>query len=471
MSEQPAVAPVKPLHVGDTAVVVGASMAGLCSARALADRFESVVVVDRDELPHGPEPRRQVPQGRHPHLLLVAGARLLEAWFPGILDELRASGAVDIDICGDFHWYQAGGCQRRPVSELTGPAMSRPLLERTVRRRVEALPNVSIRDETAADGLIADRSGGRITGIRLADGSALACDLVVDASGRAARSLAWIRELGYEPPPTSVVEVDTRYVTRIYRQTDAPARDWKAAAVIGDPDTRRLAMLLPMEGDRWIVAIAGINGESAPTDPDAMLAYARTLDSPVIAEVMEVSQPMGEPVTHRFPANQRRHVERMRRFPLGWVLIGDAVCSFNPIYGQGMTTAAHQAQALGRELDRAGTIDRSFTRRYFKAAGRTVNAPWSIAVGGDFVYEGTKGKKPFGTDLVNRYMDRVIKAGQHDDTVVIRLNEALALVRSPQTLMAPSFMLRVLRAVRRGTAAETRRRGAKDPSDDAARVR
>jgi 2-polyprenyl-6-methoxyphenol hydroxylase-like FAD-dependent oxidoreductase len=338
--------------------------------------------------------------------------------------------------------------------------MSRPLLERTVRRRIEAVPNVSIRDQTAADGLIADSSGRRITGIRLTDGTTLACDLVVDATGRAARSLAWIHALGYEPPPVSVVEVDTRYVSRRYRRTDAPARDWKAAAVIGDPDTRRLAMLLPMEGDQWIVAIAGITGESPPTDPDAMLTYARTLDSPVIAEVMEVSQPLGEPVTHRFPANQRRHVERMRRFPLGWVLIGDAVCSFNPIYGQGMTTAAQQAQALGHELDRARAIDPSFTRRYFKAASRTVNTPWSIAVGGDFVYEGTKGKKPFGTDLVNRYMDRVIKAGQHDDAVVIRLNETLALLRSPQTLMAPTFMLRVLRAASRGTPTSTPRQDA-----------
>ena len=132
-----------------------------------------MVVVDRDELPAEPEPRRLVPQGRHPHLLLTAGARLLEGWFPGLLDELRAGGAVDVDICGDFYWYQAGGCQRRPASDLRGPAMSRPLLERTVRRRVEALGNVVIRDETAAEGLIADAAGERITGIQLSDGAVI----------------------------------------------------------------------------------------------------------------------------------------------------------------------------------------------------------------------------------------------------------------------------------------------------------
>jgi 2-polyprenyl-6-methoxyphenol hydroxylase-like FAD-dependent oxidoreductase len=439
-------------RIGTAAVVIGASMAGLCAARVLSMRFDRVLVVERDELPDGPDARRLVPQGRHPHLLLPAGARLLENWFPGILDDLRASGAVDVDLAKDFYWYQSCGCQRRPASEARGPAMSRPLLESTVRRRVGLLANVTLRDRTAVEGLIADAPGTRITAVRLAGGETIASDLVVDASGRGARSLAWLEELGYQPPATSTVEVDTRYVSRVYRRTQLPLRDWEAAAVVGEPATKRLAMLLPMEGDRWILAMAGMNGESAPTDDEGMLAYARTFESPVIAEVIAASEPLGEPVTHRFPANQRRHVERLRRYPLGWVLLGDAVCSFDPIYGQGMTSAALQAEALGAHLDRAGAVDRRFARTYFRAVAKIVNTPWSIAVGGDFVYEGTTGKKPFGTDVLNRYMDRVVKAGQHDDQVVIRLNEVIALLRGPQTLMAPAFMLRVLRAARRSSA-------------------
>jgi 2-polyprenyl-6-methoxyphenol hydroxylase-like FAD-dependent oxidoreductase len=207
-------------------------------------------------------------------------------------------------------------------------------------------------------------------------------------------------------------------------------------------------MLLPMEGDCWILCIAGLNGETPPTDRDEALAYARQFESPIIADLIERGDVIGEAVTHRFIANQRRHVERLRRYPLGWVLLGDAVCSFDPIYGQGMTSAAQQAHALGHALDRHGAVSRTFTKRYFRAAARIVNTPWSIAVGGDFAYRDTKGHKPFGTDILNRYMDRVIRAGQRDDHVVIRFNEVVALVRRPQALLAPSFVLRVLAQAR-----------------------
>ncbi len=434
--------------VGDQAVVIGASMAGLCAARVLADRFARVVVVDRDTLGDDPTPRRLVPQGRHPHLLLTAGTRLLNEWFPGLTAELCAAGAVELDLSRDFLWHQAGGTQRRPASSLVGPSMSRPLLEWAVRRRVSSLPNVDIQGGVNVRGLTLDDHAGRVSAVQIGEGEEIAADLVVDATGRQARTIDWLATLGYPAPVTTVVEVDTRYVSRVFQRIDSPARDWKAAAVIGDPDTKRLAMLLPMEGDRWILSIAGLNGEIPPTDDDEVLAYARQFESPVIADLIADGKAIGEPVTHRFPANQRRHVERLRRYPLGWILLGDAVCSFDPIYGQGMTSAAQQAAALGHALDRHGTINHAFAKEYFRAAARIVNVPWSIAVGADFAYPGTKGKKPFGTDVLNRYMDRVVQAGQRDDHVVIRFNEVVALVRSPQSLLAPSFVLRVLARAR-----------------------
>lgn len=446
-------------RVGERAVVVGASMAGLCAARVLAPRFGEVVVLDRDDLPNSPGPRSRVPQDRHPHLLLRAGARILQEWFPGLIGELEDAGAVDIDLCADFVWYQSGGVQRRPATSLRGPAMSRPLLEQTVRRRVEQLPHVTIRAGATATGVTLDETGARVTGVLLDGGTQLPADLVVDASGRQARTLRWLEALGYGPPEVSVVEVNTTYVSRRFRRTPDQTRDWKAAAVVGDPQTRRLTMALPIEDDQWIVMIGGVNGEAAPTDEVGMLAYARSFDCSLIADLMRDCVPTGPVVTHHFPTNQRRHLEKLHRFPLGWLPLGDAVCSFDPIYGQGMTSAALQACALADCLDGAANLDRTFSRSYFKAVGRMVAAPWSIAVGGDFVYAGTKGKKPFGTDLFNRYTDKIVLAGQRDDFVVERFNEVISLVRPPESLFSPPFVARVLTSARR--VRRTRRREAR----------
>ena len=327
--------------------------------------------------------------------------------------------------------------------------MSRPLLEHTVRQRVTQISNVTVRPETTVSGVLEDPQRSRLTGVTLEDGADLAGDLIVDATGRQARSLKWLANLGFEPPTTAVVEINTTYVSRRLRRRPDPARDWQAAAIIGDPESRRLCMALPIEDDQWIVMIGGVNGEVAPADEVGMLAYARTFDLPAIANLLQECEPTGPIETHRFPNNQRRRLDHMRRFPLGWLLLGDAVCSFDPIYGQGMTSAALQADALAACLDRATSLNRRFTRAYFKATSRAVAAPWSIAVGGDFAYPGTTGTKPLGTDLLNRYIDNVVLAGQRDEAVVIRFNEVISLVRRSETLLAPSFVIRVLRTARR----------------------
>ena len=438
-----------PHRLGESAVVVGASMAGLCAARVLSDHFRQVTVVDHDALSDDVRWRPRVPQGRHPHLLLQAGSRLLEGWFPGILDELYAAGATEFDFCGDFYRYRYGGPLVRPPTGMVGPVMSRPLLEATVRGHVAALPGVTLRGGSSAKGVVTGDAGARIVGVRMSDGSALDCDLLVDATGRQARSLGWLKRMGYAEPPTSVVTVDTHYTSRTYRREEQPGRDWKAAAVIGDPDSRRLAFALPWEGDRWVVGLVGINGEVPPTDEADRLSFARSLGSPVVADLMAASRPLDEPTSYRFVANQRRHVERMRRFPLGWLLIGDAVCCLDPIHGQGMSTAAQQAATLGRVLDESRALDRHFSRRYFRTVAHPVATAWSVAVGGDFVYAGTTGRKPTGTDLLNRYMTRVTVAAQHDAAVCVRFGEVSGLIRRPEWLLTPAFVLRVLRHARR----------------------
>jgi 2-polyprenyl-6-methoxyphenol hydroxylase-like FAD-dependent oxidoreductase len=435
-------------------------MAGLAAARVLADRFEEVTVLDRDELPDAPVPRAEVPQGRHPHLLLAAGAQLLDGWFPGLTAELLAGGAEEVDLCADTYWHQGGGPARRPVSPARGPAMSRPYLEWAVRRRVAALANVTIHDRTAVGGLDLDHERAAVRGVVLEDGQVVAADLVVDASGRQARTLPWLDDAGFESPPVSRVHVDTRYVSRTYRRTPSPHRDWKMAGIVDDPSSNRLALALPMEGDRWIVLFGGLHGESAPLDETERRAYAASYPSTAIAELLAECEPLSEVATHRFPASQRRHVEKLRRFPGGWVLLGDAVCSFNPIYGQGMTSAAQQAQVLGECLDRAGRVDTRMARRYFKAAARIVNVPWSMAVGSDFAYAGTTGPKPPGTDALNRYTDRLIVAAQHDDAVSVRFNEVVALLRRPEALLTPGMLYRVWRNGGRGPAPDRSATGA-----------
>lgn len=442
--------------VGRRAVVIGSGMAGLFCARVLAPRFGEVVIVERDTLSGDVDWRRRVPQGRHQHVLLAEGARLLEGWFPGLGDELHERGAVEIDVSRDFYWHRGGGVWRAPSSGLYAPSLSRPCLEAVVRERVAALPGVTIRDRTSVDGIDLDTAGQQVRGVRLDDGTRIEGDLVVDATGRQGRSFEWLAELGYPPPPSSVVRVDIRYVTQVYARTDLPSRDWKAAFVIGTPASRQLAAAVPFEGDRWFVLLGGVNGEMAPTDREAAIAYARSLASPVVAEVMESSEPIGEPVTFRFPSNQRRHVERLRRFPTGWLPVGDAVCTFNPLYGQGMTCAARQAQMMAEQLDRSGTVSRSLSRRYFRGVARQVAGPWKLAVGGDFAYPDTEGPKPPGTDRVNRYLARATVAAQRDDEVSLRLRSVAALAAPPASLLTPGVVRRVLRASRQGPTGSVR---------------
>lgn len=438
-------------RIGSVAVVVGAGIAGLAAARTLADRFDRVVVLDRDRLPTEPVPRKGVPQSEHGHVLLVSGQRALDGLFPGLMDELRAAGAADFDPGLDLAVYRYGGLWARTPSSVRLVTPSRPLLELTMRRRVQALPGMEFRDDTAVSGLVG--IGGRVTGVRLDDGTQIEADLVVDCSGKGSRSNRWLGALGFPAPRVSEVTVGIGYATRLYRRSPGDLAQGQAVFVLPDPPRgTRAGVALPIEGDRWLVSLGGWH-ESYPRDLDTFEKHGRELPHPAIGDLMARCEPLSDLAVYHYPASRRRHFEQLRERPVGYLALGDAMCSFNPIYGQGMTCAALEAVELGTLLDKHSTVSAAFTADYYKRAAAVIATPWQFATGGDFAYPQTKGKRPPGIGLLNAYSRRIQLASIVDP----QLREVFTLVQhllvDPGVLRKPSTVLRVLRSSRKALAA------------------
>jgi 2-polyprenyl-6-methoxyphenol hydroxylase-like FAD-dependent oxidoreductase len=285
----------------------------------------------------------------------------------------------------------------------------------------------------------------------------LLADLVVDATGRGSRSAQWLESLGYGRVEESTIRIDVGYATRIYRRRagDLPG----AAAMIISPTPpadKRCGVLLPMEGDRWILTLGGWCGDHAPADDAGVLAFARSLAAPAIGDLAARAEPLGEIVIHRFPSNLRRRHERMRRFPEGYLVFGDALSSFNPIYGQGMTSSAMQSRALGEVMAaarRAARLDGTW-RTFFRRAARVVDIPWMVTAGEDFRYPEVEGPRPPATDLINRYVAQVHRAASEDEEVYRAFLYVMNLAKAPPSVFAPATAVRV------GLAA-WRRRGAR----------
>ncbi|WP_204008030.1 FAD-dependent oxidoreductase [Virgisporangium aurantiacum] len=430
-----------------TAVVIGSSVAGIATGRVLADRFDRVVVLDRDPLPADPVTRPGAPQGAHPHTMLVAGLNALEELFPGFEKDLQADGATVFEAGPNLAFYRFG--ERWPFVS-TGVRLlcvSRPLLELTMRQRLATASNVEIRGETVVSHLAG--SGGRITGVVLASGETLPADLIVDCTGRGTRSDRWLDELGFPTPTVSEVKIGVSYASRILRRKHDDLAEGGALYVVATPPhEKKVGIVLPIEGDRWLVTLGGWHGHAPSADPDAFAEYARSLPHPPVADLLAKAEPLTDIEVQRFPSSRRRHFERLKRIPTGFAVVGDALATFNPIYGQGMTVALLQALALGAAIDRHGATSPMMARRYFPAAARIVSVPWRFATGADFLYPETTGAKPPGVDLLNRYSIRIQRAAMHSTEVRRTFTSVQHLIEPASHLLTPRMVLKVLRASR-----------------------
>ena len=430
-----------------SAVVLGASMGGLLAARAMSGEVARVTVVDRDVLPEGAELRKGVPQSGHAHGLLASGYRVLDAYFPGMMDELEAGGAPRADVVGDFLWFQYGRWKLRHHAGLLGMTVSRPCLEAAIRRRVRALPNVKFLEGTDGVKPVFDASAQRVTGltIRPRDGGGehvLDADLVVDASGRGSQSPKWFEEWGFGRPETQVVKVDVGYATRVFERRPGDFFGSNGGIIAGTaPRETRYGAVLAAEGSRWVVTLVGIVGDHPPSDESGWTKFAASLPVSAVHDLVATAKPLTDIATYRFPANERRHYERMKRFPAGYLVIGDAVCSFNPIYGQGMSVAASEARALDEAL--AGGLD-NVAPRFYARTKKIVDIPWLIATGEDLRYPQIEGPRPPGASVVNRYLERVHAIASSDPFVCRKFFDVLTLLAAPPSLMSPRVVWRVL---------------------------
>jgi 2-polyprenyl-6-methoxyphenol hydroxylase-like FAD-dependent oxidoreductase len=439
------------------AVVIGAGMGGLAAAHALSRHVDRVTLIERDTLPSQPVARSGTPQGRHVHVLQPGGSAALERLLPGFAEELLDRGAIAMAAPREILWLSAAGwMQPYRRSERTLLSASRDLIECVTRELVLDRSPIGLRTGVEVGGLSIEND--RVVGVDLRPRGAaphepterLAASLVVDASGRRSRAPDWLAAAGYERPEESHVDANLAYATRTYRRGPDDAAGWQAIFLQAKPpETTRMGVLFPIEGDRWMLTVAGTNGDVPPTDEAGFLAFARGMRSSALVEAVERLEPLSPIVGYRRTENRRRHFETLRRAPDGFVVIGDAACAFNPVYGQGMSAAALTAEVLDRGLRdhvaRSGGDLAGVSAGLQRAVAKANAGAWMVATGEDLRWPGTEGGSTSAADrLVRRYLARVVAQATVDPVVAGAFFDVVALLAEPTSLLRPALAARVL---------------------------
>ncbi|MER5928722.1 FAD-dependent monooxygenase [Streptomyces sp. NPDC002054] len=447
--------PVPPVR---RAVVLGASMAGMLAAAVLAEHADEVLVLDRDELPPGPAPRTGLPQAHHVHLLWSGGVRVIEAIAPGLTRAWLDAGARQVDMPADLVLLTPHGWVRRGPACQFQLACSRDLLDATARAVLLTGPRVRVRTGVHAEGILRTGTGARtaVRGVRvreLATGAAeeVPAALVVDATGRGSRAPEWLDRIGLPRVREESVDPGLVYASRLYRAPDGAA-GFPAVGIQADPGRPvpgRMATLLPVEGGRWLVTLAGTRGAEPTREAAEFEAFARTARHPLVADLIADAEPLSEVRLSRSCSNRRRYFERLRPWPAGFVVLGDAAAAFNPVYGQGMTVAAQSAAVLRRALRAHGLCAPRLARTVQRGVGRVVEVPWSITTGQDIRFPGATGRPaPLAARLTHGYVDRLSRTAISSEEALRALFDVMSLAEPPTRLFRP----RTVRAVLAGPA-------------------
>ncbi len=443
------------------AIVIGAGIAGLLAARVLSDYFEHVTILERDRLGTSAI-RPGVPQSRHAHVLLVRGLLILDALFPGFKNELIAAGAVQGDGCLETVIMLRGKIWPRFPSELRGLSMSRTMLENRLRGRIAKLSNVTIREDCGVSSLVGN-DGGSICGVTIqskhSDTSVELGDIVVDASGNRSQSTNWLKEHGIKLPEECRVNAFVGYATRRFRYPSSWKRDWKIAlAFWWPPKNRRGGVILPEEDGNFVISLIGAGSDMPPIDEAGFHEHAQFLEQDVLAKAIHESEPVSSITGYRPSGNRLRSYTGSSRKICGLVVMGDALCMVNPVYGQGMTSAALQAEVLQNYLKRCSraqiTSISQYTSNMQKKLERVVSLPWLLATSEDFRHgDIVEGRQTLMNRLVGWFTEKVL---HNNSMAVVHAFAKTINLTEPFALLHPFVLIQVLltstKAARRDTA-------------------
>ncbi len=436
-------------EAGKTAIVIGAGIGGLAAAAALAPHCAEILVLERDHLPPQAIARSGVPHGHQAHVLLLGAQHALAALLPGFDADLEAAGAVPLrqGLDGYLDFPKVGTLTPFDI-DVDFYAASRPLIETVVRRRVAGLANVTIREGVRVEALVTSPSGDAVLGVRHAgpDGASVThqADLVIDAAGRnGTLSREMLARGGSEALAATAIGMEIAYTTGIFVPPDDSARDWKYAYVVaGPPADTRSGLILPIEGGRWLATMVGRFGERPPADHAGFLDFARGLRNPVLHEALKAAVPEGKFARFVAPGSTWRHFERLDAPPRGWLPLGDTICDFNPVYGQGMAVAAQEAVWLRRLLDDAAGDLAALGKAFFAGLSAIIAPAWSASIS-DLGFPQTLGERP--PDLAERlrFAAAIAALAAHDRDMRRLWTEVANLVKPPTAFQTPALRARI----------------------------
>jgi len=438
------------------AVVIGGSVAGLVTARVLADHFQRVTLVERDAFPlEPPLVRRGLPQAHHQHILLVRGRQILELLFPGFDAELAAFGGPLVDYTADCVLCSPAGRLPRFPSSLQLRLCRRPIIDWVLRRRRGRHPNITVLQRHAVTGLRSEN--GRVTAAwaQPAGGEGpplrLDADLVVDAGGRASGTSQWLQDLGYDPPEEQAINPFLGYASRLFEPPPDHPVDWKAVEIASrPPHNPRAAGLWEVEEGRWLLTLIGTARHYPPADSAGFLAFAQALPDPIIHDAILGAAPLSPIKVYRGLESRWRHYERLKRFPAGLAVLGDAFCAFNPTHGQGMTVAAQGAVVLGRHLMRLrwrkGGALGDLGPAVHREMARFVEPVWKLAVSDDLRWPTTLGGRAgASTRLWNRFQDLAAPLAIRSPALVETFLSVANMVKPASSLFHPRLLAHLVR--------------------------